>query len=116
MRDRFSIVHSRKMTMQHSSPLAIPPSGPWRGYYLYGHTGPHHHMQLQLTFTTDGTLSGDGTDDVGPFVIDGTFNIATREYGWTKSYVGRHRVEYRGLYDGRSICGDWSLPMMTGGF
>jgi hypothetical protein len=93
----------------------FPPSGPWVGYYLYGHAGPKHQMHLSLTFN-GGSINGDGTDDIGPFLIRGAFDGSIREASWTKSYVGMHTVEYRGLYDGRSICGDWSLIVSSGGF
>ena len=96
--------------------MNIPPSGPWSGYYIYSHSEQRHHMRLHLTFSMDGSLSGNGTDDVGPFLIRGVFIQPTQEASWTKSYIGRHSVEYRGLYDGRSICGDWTLVMSRGGF
>jgi hypothetical protein len=93
-----------------------PPSGPWSGYYLYQDSEVRHQMRLTLIFSTDGKLQGEGTDDIGPFVIRGVFNGDFNACAWTKSYVGAHSVQYHGLYDGRSICGDWSLIMMTGGF
>jgi len=96
--------------------MNIPPSGPWSGYYLYINSEQRHHMRLHLTFTVEGSLSGNGTDDVGPFLIKGVFIQPKQEASWTKSYIGRHSVEYRGLYDGRSICGDWALVMSRGGF
>ena len=96
--------------------MNIPPSGPWFGYYLYGHSGQRHRMRLNLTFTLDGKLFGDGIDDVGPFLIRGVFISLNQQASWTKSYIGRHSVEYMGIYDGRSICGDWTLVMMSGGF
>jgi len=94
----------------------IPPSGPWTGYYLYGHGGLKHYMRLSLVFTPDGKIRGEGVDDVAPFVIDGFFNGATSEASWTKAYVGRHSVKYSGIYSQRAICGDWTLGRLTGGF
>lgn len=94
----------------------IPPSGPWTGYYLYGHSGLKHHMRLNLTFTSEGKIEGDGVDDIAPFIIDGRFNCATSEASWTKVYVGMHRVEYSGVYCRKTICGDWTLMGFTGGF
>jgi len=73
-------------------------------------------MRLGLTFTQDGMILGEGIDDVARFVIDGTFIPATNEASWTKSYVRLHSVQYAGLYDGRSICGSWTLSGLTGGF
>jgi hypothetical protein len=98
------------------SSLRLPPSGPWSGYYLYGHSDEEHHMRLGLTFTPHGTISGDGIDDIAPFTIRGSFDGVTSSVNWTKSYVGMHSVEYSGLYDGRSICGNWTLLMASGGF
>ena len=72
-------------------------------------------MRLSLTFA-NGSITGDGTDDIGPFLIRGAFDSVSREAGWTKAYVGMHSVRYRGLYDGRSICGDWKLALSSGGF
>jgi hypothetical protein len=73
-------------------------------------------MRLGLTFTPDGEIWGEGIDDVAPFTISGTWHIPTNEATWTKSYLGMHSVEYRGLYDRRSICGTWTLMALTGGF
>ncbi len=94
----------------------IPPSGPWTGYYLYGHEGPKHRMSLGLVFTRDGKIRGDGVDDVASFVIDGLFNGATSEASWTKTYAGRHSVRYSGIYSQRAICGNWTLFRLSGGF
>jgi hypothetical protein len=73
-------------------------------------------MKLGLTFSGNGGISGDGIDDVGPFTIDGVFEFGSNKASWTKAYVGRHSVEYSGIYDGRSICGNWTLGMGSGGF
>jgi hypothetical protein len=73
-------------------------------------------MRLGLIFTPDGKILGDGIDDIAPFTIDGVFDPATNLAHWTKSYIGMHRVEYRGRYDGRSISGDWTLAGRSGGF
>ena len=94
----------------------IPPSGPWTGYYLYGYAGRKHHMSLGLTFTADGRIAGEGTDDIAPFVIGGSFDSATSAAAWTKAYVGMHTVDYAGVYCQRAICGDWTLASLTGGF
>jgi len=94
----------------------IPPSGPWTGYYLYGHDGLKHGMRLNLTFTADGGIQGDGVDDIAPFVIHGRFDRTTSAANWSKAYVGMHTVEYSGIYCQRRICGDWTLERATGGF
>jgi hypothetical protein len=73
-------------------------------------------MRLGLTFSLNGSISGDGIDDIAPFTIDGFFDFSNNQARWTKSYIGRHSVEYDGLYDGRTICGNWTLWAGSGGF
>jgi hypothetical protein len=102
--------------LNEPSSLSLPPSGPWSGYYLYGHGGVRHRMRLGLTFTKDGKIRGEGIDDIAPFVIHGTFHPGTNEAKWKKSYIGMHTVEYSGFYDQRTICGNWTLITVTGGF
>jgi hypothetical protein len=67
-------------------------------------------------FMRDGTIEGEGVDDIAPFAIEGRFDCATSMANWTKAYVGMHRVEYFGVYCQGAICGDWSLSGSTGGF
>jgi hypothetical protein len=97
-------------------PNALPPSGPWTGYYLYGDAGHKHKMTLALVFSPDGHIRGDGIDDIAPFQIDGHFDLTTSRATWTKAYLGMHQVDYSGIYSHRSICGDWTLGPATGGF
>ena len=97
-------------------PNDLPPSGPWAGYYLYGNSGIKHRMRLQLTFSRDGKIDGDGIDDIASFVIQGQFDFATCQVRWAKTYLGMHTVEYSGVYCQRAICGDWTLMRATGGF
>ena len=73
-------------------------------------------MKLGLTFALDGKIHGEGIDDIAEFIITGFFDIRTNQASWTKAYIGMHRVEYRGLYDGRSICGEWTIVAPGGGF
>ncbi len=97
-------------------PRELPPSGGWKGYYLYGHGGLKHGMRLTLTFSPGGPIDGDGVDDIAPFTIHGRFDPASSQATWTKTYAGMHTVEYSGIYCGRTICGDWALGRATGGF
>jgi len=94
----------------------VPPSGRWKGYYLYGYAGLKHQMSLQLAFGIDGRIDGDGVDDIAPFVITGHFDCAKRHASWVKAYRGLHTVQYSGSYCHPSICGDWTLGNATGGF
>jgi hypothetical protein len=91
------------------------PSGPWTGFYNY-HPGGRHRMDLQLTFA-NGAISGDGSDDVGRFLVKGRYDAANRECYWTKSYLGAHDVFYRGFREGKGIWGTWEITIQHhGGF
>ena len=90
-------------------------SGPWTGFYNY-QPGDRHRMDLHLTFA-NGSMSGEGKDDVGRFLIKGRYDAATRECHWTKSYVGAHDVFYRGFREGKGIWGTWEITIRHhGGF
>ena len=92
------------------------PSGPWTGFYNY--TGPEdrRRMDLHLTFAR-GRMVGEGRDDIGPFSVRGTFDAASGECSWVKSYRGSHDVLYRGCGDEHGIWGQWEIPPWTrGGF
>jgi hypothetical protein len=97
-------------------PNNLPPSGPWTGYYLYPQTVLRHRMRLGLTFTPEGRITGDGVDDIAPFLIEGTFDQITSKASWIKQYVGRHKVDYAGIYNGRAICGEWTIRGTSDGF
>ena len=99
-----------------TSSLGLPTSGRWSGYYAYHEHDVKHRMTLHLTFSGTGVIEGDGIDDIGMFHISGVFKAATREATWLKVYVGMHSVDYRGMYDGRSIFGTWLLGGMSGPF
>jgi hypothetical protein len=91
------------------------PSGPWTGFYNY-YPGDRHWMDLQLIFAR-GSMAGDGTDDLGRFIIRGRYDADTRECHWTKSYLGRHDVFYRGFREGKGIWGTWEISILaSGGF
>ena len=72
-------------------------------------------MDLVLTFT-DHTVSGDGNDEIGRFVVTGRFDGTNGECYWTKTYIGEHDVYYRGFRDGKGIWGLWELLSESGGF
>ena len=72
-------------------------------------------MDLSLTFTNH-TVSGDGSDDIGRFVVTGSFHGTNDECYWTKRYIGAHDVYYRGFREGNGIWGLWELPSESGGF
>jgi len=92
------------------------PSGPWTGFYVYGGRPERHRMDLGLDFAK-GTVTGEGTDDLGAFVVRGRFDAAAKECHWTKTYVGGHDVYYDGFREGRYIWGTWEIrATLTGGF
>ena len=72
-------------------------------------------MDLVLTFS-NGSISGDGRDDVGRFVITGRYDSGSGECYWTKHYIGQHSVFYRGFREGKGIWGLWELGVDSGGF
>jgi hypothetical protein len=72
-------------------------------------------MDLVLTFA-DHKVSGDGMDDIGQFVVTGGFDGINGECYWTKTYISRHDVYYRGFREGKGIWGLWELPNESGGF
>jgi hypothetical protein len=116
-----SITHPTALTLYRAE-LELPPmsdelypSGPWIGFYNYFDTPQRHRMDLHLTFS-QGRMTGEGNDDIGPFIIEGKYDAATNECHWTKQYVGRHSVFYRGFREGRGIWGTWELRVYRGGF
>jgi len=91
------------------------PSGPWVGFYNYRPTD-RHRMDLRLEFA-QGKMTGEGNDDVGPFLIAGKYDPQTLECYWTKTYVGAHDVFYRGFREGKGIWGTWQIKTWAhGGF
>jgi len=73
-------------------------------------------MDLHLTFA-NGSLSGDGIDDVARFFIKGRYDAGDRECYWTKTYPASHDVFYRGFRDGKGIWGRWEISnQCRGGF
>ncbi len=92
------------------------PSGPWTGFYNYRPGGERHRMDLHLAFA-NGSMSGDGNDDVGRFLIKGRYDPGSLECHWTKTYIGSHEVFYRGFREGKGIWGTWEIRKLShGGF
>ncbi len=87
------------------------PGGSWTGFYLQYWMPGRHQMDLNLSWQ-DGGLTGEGRDRVGPFIIDGTYDTATGQCEWTKKYIGKHSVKYRGVNDGRGIWGVWEIRQL----
>jgi hypothetical protein len=92
------------------------PSGPWTGFFLQKVIPGRHLMELRLTFRK-GVMEGEGRDWVGPFVIRGRYNKDNGECRWTKRYLGKHDVYYKGFNEGKGIWGVWEMPHIpTPGF
>ena len=95
------------------------PSGKWVGFFTDKRLPGKHQMELQLTFS-HGTMTGEGRDRVGKFIIRGRYEVADGQCYWTKSYVAGHDVFYRGFNEGKGIWGSWELTdagiVCTGGF
>ena len=73
-------------------------------------------MDLQLTFS-QGIITGTGNDDVGAFLIKGSYNAQNRECWWSKTYIGAHTVLYRGFREAKGIWGTWDIGILChGGF
>jgi hypothetical protein len=72
-------------------------------------------MDLVLMFANH-SVSGDGHDDIGQFIVSGRFDEPSGECYWTKTYIGGHDVYYRGFREGKGIWGLWELPNESGGF
>jgi hypothetical protein len=104
--------------MNEEYPAAIErdprfPSGPWTGFYLQYWMPGRHQTDLDLSWS-NGTITGEGRDKAGAFTIDGTYDTTTGRCEWTKQYIGRHAVTYRGVNDGRGIWGVWEIRLLGG--
>ena len=93
-----------------------PPSGPWRGYYLYAPGGRPHDQRMDLSFV-GGIVTGNGRDDIGAFDIAGGYSTDSSLVSWLKAYRGAHSVSYRGYYEKGAIFGGWKIDSQChGGF
>jgi hypothetical protein len=92
------------------------PSGPWTGFFSYSRLPGKWRTDVRFTFER-GRITGEGNDSVGPFIIAGSYDAATKECCWTKTYVAAHDVFYRGFREGKGIWGTWEIqPIARGGF
>jgi hypothetical protein len=86
------------------------PSGPWVGYFLQRYPPAGKHMtELRLTFK-HGTMTGEGRDWVGEYLVRGHYDVANGKCHWTKRYLGQHDVFYAGYNEGKGIWGRWQIP------
>jgi len=89
------------------------PSGKWTRFFLQLAARGRQQTSLDLT-CGDGRLTGEGKDRVGRYTIDGSYDLASGECEWTKQYIGRHAVTYKGINNGRGIWGVWELTQLWG--
>lgn len=90
------------------------PSGPWRGFYVYRGSPSRHRMDLRLHFR-EGTVDGQGADDIGTFSIRGRYDASSLELLFRKHYPASHDVHYRGFREGQGIWGTWTIGSLTSG-
>ena len=91
------------------------PSGEWVGFYVYSGHPRRYLMDLILEFR-GGIISGEGSDGIGSFAIDGDYSESSRECSWVKTYVRKHSVSYSGYREGKGIWGTWNIMHERGGF
>jgi hypothetical protein len=91
------------------------PSGPWTGFFLQFWLPGRNTTDVSITYSR-GEMTGRGYDRVGPFNIDGTYDVGTGECEWTKQYLGKHSVKYRGVNNGQGIWGVWEIRQLAGMF
>lgn len=95
------------------------PSGKWRGFWTQTVPVRAKPQQEMILAFRRGIIDGEGRDMVGPFLIRGTYSIADGKCHWTKRYVGKHDVHYRGFNEGKGIWGTWQIVdtiVLSGGF
>ena len=95
---------------------ALIPTGQWNGFYIESRREQRGWMHQYLEFN-DGTLKGEGTDYVGPWTLQGEYDLSKLKTVWIKSYVGKHDVTYRGTISKTGIIGVWDIrESETGSF
>lgn len=92
------------------------PSGTWEGFYTYnmGQDASQHSMAFYLNFQNE-LIIGSGSDDIGGFSWQGTYDISKMTCIMTKAYT-THQVYYQGHIDENGIWGIWKLYGLKGGF
>lgn len=93
------------------------PSGRWDGFWVSRLLGRQAMTPFMLYFT-EGRVTGQGSDIIGPFTFSGDYDEATGTVRMVKQYIDKHQVLYVGHPDGEgSIQGTWSIgPLHKGSF
>lgn len=84
------------------------PTGQWNGFYTESCREGRGWMHQYLEFN-DGELKGEGTDYVGPWTLQGRYDLDSRKCKWVKSYVNKHNVNYVGTIGDTGITGVWDI-------
>jgi hypothetical protein len=92
------------------------PSGEWVGFWIQRGSG-RQTMSLHLWFG-DGLANGVGSDIVGRFTMQGTYDLKNGRCHLNKQYQRAHRVQYEGNSEGDELWlwGIWQLRQDRGGF
>ena len=90
------------------------PTGEWKGFYLEPHHTRRGWMHMYLSFE-QGQIKGEGTDYVGPWTATGNYDPESGICSWTKRYVGKHTVDYRGTCGQDGIQGQWQINYFSTG-
>lgn len=82
------------------------------GWWEQAGYGRQPMEQLRLSFR-DGQISGSGVDVIGPFTFSGRLDV--QAVAMVKQYLGKHRVDYVGSFDGEgTFWGNWSIGPFGG--
>jgi hypothetical protein len=91
-------------TMNETTPGEIQCDGWWEQREF----GRQLMLKLRISFH-QGQIQGSGVDLIGPFTLSGRMGLGGGVV-INKQYIGRHRVEYVGTYDGEgTLAGQWQL-------
>jgi len=104
------------MTLEINAEIETPSSWsnlcvtrpPWTGWFEQG--GEQNEMKIDsMHLNNDGTIFGDGSDDIGEFTVTGTISDSN-DVEFVKQYTGQHAVNYSGKLEGPKIAGNWEIP------
>lgn len=99
----------RKVPLEDQETDPRYPTGKWVGFFKQPVLPGKHQMELFLAFSHGG-ITGSGRDWVGDFIIRGRYEIEPGTCYWTKRYLGKHDVFYKGYNEGKGIWGVWDMP------
>lgn len=87
-------------------------TGQWTGHYVqYGSEFPMRFKNFYIMPVPQGYIKGEGEDEIGKFVIKGSFNNNATAVRFAKTYIGQHTIYYQGEFTGSSIEGFWAFDI-----